>query len=164
VDTKYEIGQAWEMDFYDVSPTTPPHVEDVIVTNSRFVGKVTDMRETLMGKIQPWKGGPEKLYDGLLLFSNAGKCYVVRWNGIPNMSTGYWIPDKPLTRIHINDKINYRYENQVLDEYNLPYVGVADTIDFIPAGTLVRVSLARWWAPEGMNEERCYLQFSGWYL
>ena len=39
-------------------------------------------------------------------------------------------------------------------------------IKVIPAGTLVRVSLARWWRPEDSEpnfEERCYLQLSGWY-
>ena len=34
----------------------------------------------------------------------------------------------------------------------------------IPLNTLVRISLARWWVPAGMSEERCYLQLSGWYL
>ncbi len=28
----------------------------------------------------------------------------------------------------------------------------------------VPISLARWWSPPGINEERCYLQLSGWYL
>jgi len=34
----------------------------------------------------------------------------------------------------------------------------------IPADTLLRVSLARWWDNEGRHEERCYLQLSGWYV
>lgn len=42
------------------------------------------------------------------------------------------------------------------------YVGVADTADRIEPGTLVRVSLARPWAPS--NAPRgLYLQISGWY-
>ena len=36
----------------------------------------------------------------------------------------------------------------------------------IPAGTLVRVSLAHWWRPEDdhTGELRCYVQLSGWFL
>ena len=198
IDTKYEIGQVWEMDFYDVSPTTPPHVEDVIVTNERFVSTVPNIRELFMQRVQPWQGGPQQLFDGLLLFGRTGKGYVTRQRGIPGVSTGFWLPEKPLTKIYVEDKLNYCYDDATHDEYkgqylsgergilfeaqvmptfffpkppegrraryNIPYVGCAEAIDLIPAGTLVRVSLARWWRPEGMNEERCYLQLSGWYL
>ena len=48
----------------------------------------------------------------------------------------------------------------------LKYVGEESPIKVIPAGTLVRLSLARWWRPEDSEpnfEERCYLQLSGWY-
>jgi ATP-dependent DNA helicase RecQ len=36
----------------------------------------------------------------------------------------------------------------------------------IPAGTLLRVSLAHWWRPaeKPEEEERCYVQLSGWFL
>ncbi len=164
IDTAYEIGQVWEMDFYDVSPTTPPHVEDVIVTNARFVTTVPNISELLMQRVQPWQGGPPQLFDGLLHFSNSAKGYVAKWKGIPNMSTGYWIPDKPLTKVQSENRVNYYYDHRTQDGFSIPYVGLSEAIDSIPAGTLVRVSLARWWEPEGMNEERCYLQLSGWYL
>ena len=45
---------------------------------------------------------------------------------------------------------------------NIPFVGFQSPIGLIPANTLVRVSLARWWANNN-DEERCYLQLSGWY-
>jgi hypothetical protein len=45
----------------------------------------------------------------------------------------------------------------------MPYVGLEDaTAQEIPQGTLLRLSLANWWAPEDSDyEERCYLQLSG---
>ena len=44
------------------------------------------------------------------------------------------------------------------------YVGLQPTEDIIPKGTLLRVSLARWWSPNDVEvENRCYLQLSGWY-
>lgn len=51
-------------------------------------------------------------------------------------------------------------------EVRIPYVGFEPAVDLIPKGTLVRVSLARWWRPHDSPpdmEERCYLQLSGWY-
>ena len=45
----------------------------------------------------------------------------------------------------------------------MPYVGFEEAVETIPAGTLVRVSLARWWDTNGTTEDRCSLQLSGWY-
>lgn len=46
---------------------------------------------------------------------------------------------------------------------NIKFVGFQNPLDIIPAGTLIRVFLARWWASPNDNERRCYLQLSGWY-
>lgn len=34
----------------------------------------------------------------------------------------------------------------------------------MPKGTLVRLSLARWWSPNQGRDKRCYLQLSGFYI
>jgi hypothetical protein len=40
-----------------------------------------------------------------------------------------------------------------------------DPIALVPKGALIRFSLARWKAfPPLVDEQRCYLQLSGWYL
>ena len=48
----------------------------------------------------------------------------------------------------------------------LTFVGFQEPIETIPAGALVRVSLAHWWRPEDdqTGELRCYVQLSGWFL
>jgi hypothetical protein len=102
------------------------------------------------------------LFGGLLTFRN-GKAYISQEKGIPNGSTGFWIPDKPLVRSHLNNKVNYCYEQHDKPCF-IPFVGFAEAIERISAGALVRVSLARWFAPAKTGEERCYLQLSGWYL
>ncbi len=56
--------------------------------------------------------------------------------------------------------IRYRYGTDI---NTIPFVGLQEPIDEIPAGTLLRVSLARWWSPNENTEERCYLQLSGYY-
>ena len=161
--TKFDVGQIWDIQYLQPQNLIPPHYEDVIIQSSRFVEQVINIRETLVQKVQPWQGGTSKLFGGLLVFQN-GKGYISRARGIPSMSTGYWIPDKPLIKGLLNEKINYIYDHGRYYATYVPYVGFADPIDQIPAGTLVRISLARWWSPQGTSEERCYLQLSGWYL
>jgi len=60
------------------------------------------------------------------------------------------------------EKVRYLYPGET-GKRSLPYVGFASPVDTIPAGTLLRVSLARWWDKYGETEERCSLQLSGWY-
>ena len=45
-------------------------------------------------------------------------------------------------------------------------MGFQEPVGTIPAGALVRLSLAHWWRPAGDDdgEYRCYVQLSGWFL
>ena len=172
-DTAFEVGQIWELDFHEAAAAKPPHLEDVIVTDQRLVEHVSNMRETLMPHIHPWQGGPEQLFDRCLCIKGTGG-YISASATIPRCSTGYWLPDrslslnKPLIPDTQNDKHYYEMlriaDNRRPAMFSIKYVGFDTPINKIPAGTLVRVSLARWWKPTETSEERCYLQLSGWYL
>ena len=48
--------------------------------------------------------------------------------------------------------------------YRIKYVGFQTPLDCIPQGTVLRMSLANWWKKGDSDEERCYLQLSGWYV
>lgn len=165
-DTQFEVGQVWDMEFHNAAGVEPPHVEDVFVTREKFVAQVPNIREILLARIHPWQGGPEQLYDGLLRISG-GKGYISEHNAIPAMSTGFWIADQPLnlkyTLEHDHIKPMYRLSGSTI-ALTIPFVGFAEPIKQIPAGTLLRVSLARWFDQNGRIERRCYLQLSGWYL
>jgi hypothetical protein len=89
------------------------------------------------------------------------------------MSTGFWLPDKGLAFCHsATSKPYYEYpttpgrrDPHRYEIHRLPYVGYAEPVEYIPPDTLVRLSLARWWRPEGSEvEARCYMQLSGWYF
>lgn len=170
INTNFDVGQVWELDFHQPSEITPPHVEDVIVTRERYIGLQSNLRTVLMQRVQPWQGGPKELFDGLLVFDNKSS-YISRARGIPKCSTGYWLPDDQLTLSYRDNKPYYQIKHVIAvgnSHYGvtlwISYVGFADPIQQIPAGALVRVSLARWWTSSGASEERCYLQLSGWYL
>lgn len=110
--------------------------------------------------VKLWSGGIDNLFDGKLQWTSGGSGYISANGGIPENSVGFWMPNRDLRRNDYNHKVRYSYP---IEGKNISFVGLQNPIDTIPAGTLVRVSLARWWSPDE-SEERCYLQLSGWYL
>jgi hypothetical protein len=160
-DAPYQVGERWELEFIDRNPCEPPHVEDIIVLEKRRLGQVNDLANEIRGRTHPWEGAPEALYDGHIRSTRFnGRGFVSDEEGLPDVSTGFWIPDLALTLIHHGEKPYYSYpqEDGVRE---ISYVGVAAPITQIPAGTLVRVSLSRRFPKE---DPKCWLQLSGWYL
>jgi hypothetical protein len=92
-----------------------------------------------------------------------GNGYISEGKGVPDHSTGFWIPDQDL--IFENGHYSYLIKlGGIKLKRSLKYVGFENPIAVIPSGTKVRVSLAKWWHPEDIViEDRCYLQLSGWY-
>jgi hypothetical protein len=161
IDTKYEVGTVWELDFRPCEEIWPPHVEDVNVQRKAYLGRVSNIRTTLLERVRVWEGGPETLFEGYLKFSEAGSGYLAAEGPLPSQSVGFWLTNEAFIRRDYQDKTRYMLRHQQL---KVTYVGVAPPLEVIPAGTLLRVSLARWWRPKAELEARCYLQLSGWYL
>ena len=166
-NTRFEVGQVWEISYHPCEKVILPHSEDVIVETSQYLGQQPDLRDFLMQRIQPWIGGLHELFDGLLVTQHKS-CYISRVHGVPEVSTGFWIPDKPLFSYSNNYKLyyfyHYDYPGNGFRNYRISYQGLAEPVQRISEGTLVRVSLARWWVQSEADEERCYLQLSGWFL
>jgi hypothetical protein len=111
-----------------------------------------------------WRGNPDNLFNSQIDFTSNGSGFISSSKGTPNLSVGFWISDKDLTRRDFSGKVRYNYPSTG-NWRSVTYVGKEAPIDAIPAGTLMRVSLARWWSPNDSDaEEKCYLQLSGWYL
>jgi hypothetical protein len=170
VNTPFEVGQVWTMNLRSVTHPTPPHVEDKIFTNHNYIASYPSLRSQLLQYIQPWKGGLTQLFDGYLQ-GDGRKVFISRSGGLPSCSTGYWLTTIPLTLICAYGKAYYTIDSVARkgqefyrSAFSICYVGFAEPLPEIPANTLVRVSLARWWRKEEHDEERCHLQISGWYL
>ena len=117
----------------------------------------------------PAAGGPDQLYDGLVQGVPGGPLYIAEReslpaNGIPRHSTMFWRSDRDLVRDEGSKRIRYRYPTDDGGR-TLTFVGFQEPLPVIPAGTLLRVSLAHWWRPEDHPEDelRCYVQLSGWF-
>lgn len=169
-ETPFDVGQLWDIEFR-LTGVDRPHVESVVVMREQFYAAQPDLRETLLRRVQPWRGMPWCLFDGLLR-TEEKSCYIARAGRLPRCSVGYWLADEPLTLVYQRDRPYYQFEyvprtmgyNWRTGVLYIRYVGFAEPLPCIPAHTLLRVSLARWWKPEWAPDERCYLQLSGWYL
>ena len=167
----YHIGEAWEIEGSPPEFLRPPHVENIVVHGKRRLQNLA--LERVVGHIErtmsPFCGGPEGLFDGLVQAVPAGPLFIAErpelaHNGIPTRSTMFWRPDRDLVRDEGSKRIRYRYPTEDGGR-TLTFVGFQEPLPVIPAGTLLRVSLAHWWRPEDKPdvELRCYVQLSGWF-
>ena len=165
-DTEFDVGDVWDLELRRVKNVVPPHVEDVRVLGEEYLGEQDDLAAHLLSRITPWTGSPVGLYNG-----SAQKvsryAVAVEEDDVPDRSTWFWVPDKPLKWKEWTDDwgehSKYSYELGPFSEVRMSYRGTEKPRD-LPAGTLVRVSLARWHPPNDPDRPpRCYLQVSGWY-
>lgn len=160
-DAPYEIGDRWEMSVATAwNVREAPHVEDKQTSpikklgNVGISGIVDYVRNHNLGN-RFYMGHLNGTFDGCL----QSRIYVTR-DKVPCYSTQFWAPDETLTHVVSFEKDYYLYRS-----LKIKYVGFLPPVAIIPAGTIVRLSLANWFDGKGAwSDERCYLQISGWYL
>lgn len=168
-DCKYEIYQVWDMTYIMKTRRGAPHNhEDCNVTSAALLYTYTD-RGSLISLLRESgmhvnEGPLTNVFDGKLK-SEGAACFISQPE-VPDHSTCFWIADRDLRMYRYGNDIRYRYSDP--SSYNgwvsIKYVGLDDNPrDIIPAGTLIRLSLANWWQKDDAPELRCYLQLSGYY-
>jgi len=161
---EYEIGDVWDVSYTKDQRIISPHIENIIVRRKTKLPPINDLIAFIEDKMPPLCGGVELLFEGLAQATRVGAQYIAKRTGIPSYSTIFWRPDKPLACCDDAKRIRYQYplEN---GRRSLTYVDYQEPLEIIPAGKLLRVSLAHWWKldekPDG--EFRCYVQLSGWF-
>jgi len=162
-NTDLTPGLIYNIEFTAKQNTEPPHIEDVIVHSYKLSEALEEHMLDFVEELDVpiWRGGPEELFDGKLQWTDNGSGYI-NAEDIPEQSVGFWVPNLPLRKSIYYEKVRYRC-NVDGTLYSLPYIGYDEPVDVIPAGTLIRVSLARWWDTNETTELRCSLQLSGWY-
>ena len=165
----FRVGEVWDLDLAPTAHAEPPHVEDVLVRggarrSTPDPGRVGAWLRASAPRLRPqfcWRGAPAAVFGGALQSSRRtdGTGYVAR-DAVPATSTGFWFPDRDL----VWDGTKYfRYGGGTATGVGrLSYAGEAPAPRALPAGTMVRVSLARW-QQIGHYPEACWLQLSGWY-
>jgi ATP-dependent DNA helicase RecQ len=162
---EYAVSQVWEIDSVPDPYIVAPHVENILVLRAQRLRLSHKVEETIRRFMPPVLGGPKKLFDGLTQATRAGGLYIAERTGLPQRSTMFWEPDQPLKLDCDGKRIRYRYPNAD-GGWTLTYVGFQEPMAEIPAGTLLRVSLAHRWRPQERPEDelRCFVQLSGWFL
>lgn len=160
-DTELKIGDIWDITFVKREDVLAPHIEDIIIFAKKFIKSIPNITDFIQAKgIKIYKGSPMNIFDGKIKWSLNGSGYISDKNNLPPYSTGFWICDK---KLEFNGK-HYIYNYSEEKDLKLPFVGFVHPLKVIPAGVLIRFSLARWWKPDDAEmEQRCYLQISGWY-
>jgi hypothetical protein len=160
-DTKFNIGDIWDITF-SVNPNREePHNEDVTIHTYKFVRKIYQLETYIKNMGVPiWRNNISNIFEGKILWQRNGKGYFSEnIKNYPSHSVGFWISDVDL----IYSEGNYIYENNGISK-PIVYKGNQPVLQVIPAGRLIRLSLAKWWKqPNTDLEARCYLQLSGWY-
>jgi hypothetical protein len=168
--TSLNVGDVYSITFNEKSGKKPPHIEDILVLQTQFKYRFSSLDKLAYHLTENlgvliWRGGLETLFDGNIHWTASGSGYISEHRGIPGHSVGFWISDENLTRKDYQGKVRYNYPKG-RGEGNwrsIPFVGFQTPVQMIPAGTLLRVSLARWWSPNENEEKKCFLQLSGWY-
>jgi hypothetical protein len=158
---EFRVGEVWSIRYNPSQSVTPPHVEDVCVTNAQKLSDEPNLRQFIQASYQIWRGPISNTFDGRLSSTQNGSLYALKPN-LPAMSTGYWVPNEDLM---YSDEGYYQW-GSIFDHRRIKFIGEQSVLSTISKGTLVRLSLARWWRPDRSEnvEDRCYLQLSGWYL
>ena len=165
---EYEVGDIWEITGELETSLIPPHNENFVVHKKSRL-HTTENTKDLVSAIEllmpPKTGHPRVLYEGLLKTTGSGSLYVPAGDDVPPYSTTFWRTDQPLTRDTEAKRIRYHYPTEN-GGCTLTFVGFQEPLATIPAGTLLRVSLAHQWRPKDQPnvEERHYAQISGWFL
>lgn len=165
---EYEVGDIWEVTGEPETSLIPPHNENFVVHKKLCIHGTKDMKD-LVSAIEllmpPKTGHPRVLYEGLLQNTESGRLHIAKQDRIPPYSTTFWRTDQPLTLDIEKQRPRYRYPTEN-GGCTFTFGGFQEPLETIPAGTLLRVSLAHWWRPEDKPtvEERCYAQISGWFL
>ena len=162
LNTLFDVGQVWMVDYAKRRNIVTPHTEDVLVKSCSFVENMNEICGYLTNTVPIWKGDPSNIFNGKLEFPIGRAGYLGQVNSGLNQSVGFWISDKSLELTILEDKKHYLYFGEQV--YSFPFVGAMGKVETIPCGTLLRVSLARWWSPDRTKfPPRCYCQLSGWF-
>lgn len=161
-DTKFQIGQIWDIDYVKRNNIILPHSEDVLVINLQYIRTQNNLNSFVIKEMPIWKGSPDKIFNGKINFPIGQSGYLEERNSNLIQSVGFWLPDQDIELTILDDNKHYMYFGEQV--FSFPYVGTKDKLETIKQGHIIRVSLARWWSPD-INKipKRCYCQLSGWY-
>ncbi len=162
-DASFQIGQIWKIAYTPKTNLVFPHSEDVMVQSSHLSTTLSreDAKRFISQSCNVISGSLSNLFGGSIRSPLRAASYIDA-TSIPDHSVCFWKPNSNLTYTNSFNKDKYHYTAPEHDTY-FAYVGTDPAIEIIPQGSIVRMSLARWWTPPNSESKACYLQLSGWF-
>ena len=158
----FQVGDVYNLNYRKATNARPaPHVEDKeVMPDFQLVEQLStsDIIDEVDRLVDVPYGGIESIFEGKLHHS-AYATYISH-DAVPLQSVCFWRPNEPLIKSVFLRKTRYWFGGC----HAISFVGFQEPVDLIPAGTLLRMSLANWWSPDDITEKRCYLQLSGWFF
>lgn len=113
-DCPFKINEAYDITFIEKQNPTPPHIEDILVQSSKYVGRLKDdisMIDFITKRnVNICRGNIDNLFDKALKFTTNGSGYI-NSSKIPQNSVSFWIADKDLIKsIDSKGKVRYKYQ------------------------------------------------------
>lgn len=157
-DTPLNVGSVCEVEGARPAQVVLPHTEDFRISHLVQLGRYTgDLPADICRNVHVARKGGVPLFEKCLCRTSRNSL-AIRHGKVPNFSTQFWVAHRPLVHEVIGERDYFR-----IGTARVIYVGAQRPIPVVVAvGSLVRLSLARWWAPED-QEEACFLQVSGWW-
>lgn len=177
-DAPWRVGDVWRVDSLPQRPLERPHLEDIRITRMNRIARIDDIHEWFQcgpfhGQI--YTGPAEGLFDGTLTFEPFEDAIPNRsprsarlddGGRRPSMSLQLWETDRLLVRHNVrrNDEWQVRYIGGSPTfrgvSFSTKHVGDSASPIVIEKGSLVSLSLARWWPRPDRVDGRaaCYLQ------
>ncbi len=159
----FQIGQIWNIAYIPKKNLTPPHLEDVMIQTARVSSTLdgADIVSFITQNCSVVSGSLDSLFGGAVKSTLRHASYIDS-SCVPNHSVCFWRPNSELVHINTFAKDKYHYVDDAHNTY-FAYVGLVSPVAVVPKGSIVRISLPRWWAAPGATSKVCYLQLSGWY-
>lgn len=156
LSTPLTIGSLWNLSFRKKENCLAPHTEDIFVRSGKVIEKSVEVSGYVKTSLEPkiHRGSIDDCFESRIKWTSGGSGFINN-KSVPLYSVEFCI---------FSHDLEFDGKYYVFNNRRVKYVGLETPINLISKGTLLRLSLARWWAPEGDYEEkRCYLQLSGWY-
>ncbi len=163
-DTSFEVGDVWDCELVPKRNTRKPHTEDMLASPKRKLWAIPNGREFLIEQLDLKPSRKRTLFDGLLDYTKAGSGFISERKGVPEYAHAFWRPRYGLRKRMDRGKTYYVYEGPSSRKFRLKYVGLEIPVERLHPGSVLHLSLARWWKQPRVNEWRCFLMLSGWFL
>jgi hypothetical protein len=151
------IGDVVTAQYRDRQNIDAPHTEDVLLQSYQPYANEQEVGNAFSANA-PVIDGPITNCFGGKLFQPGHGAMAIPNNDVPDHSVCFWRTDRSLT---LNNYGKYVYRNGFRN-IQIQYVGFPESVQRIPSGTVVRLSLSRRWNVDD-QEKLCWLQLSGWY-